>query len=214
VKIEEVSNSRSSSPPFLVSTPQSVLSGRDAVSWTVEWNRWAQADRLLTPHREWYEFLGKFQRRIDLQADEYEVVLGIGMMSVLSNNFITRHPLMTLGLGIQSDPIDGEIKVLLQPELKPRLTDRRLLEGYDFFDSKRQGDWYKKVREWEPAPLAVEAAELLREWLSGISRAFEFDDSWAPSPRVDDSLRLVWAPCLILRQRDRSNLVEYFERML
>ncbi len=214
VRIEDVSNSRSSSPPFLVSTPQSVLSGPEAVSWIADWNRWAQADRLLTPHREWYEFLGKFQRRIDLQADEYEVVLGIGMMSVLANNFVTRHPLMTLGLGIQSDPIDGEIKVLLQPELKPRLTDRRLLEGYDFFDSKRQGDWYKKVREWEPAPLAVEAAELLREWLSGISRAFEFDDSWAPSPRVDDSLRLVWAPCLILRQRDRSNLVEYFERML
>jgi len=214
VKIEDVSNSQNNSPPFLLSTPQSVLSGPVAVSWISEWNRWAQGDRLLAPQRDWYEYLGKFQRRIDIQSDEYEVVLGIGMMSVQANNFVTRHPLMTLGLAIQADPIDGELNVLLQPELKPRLTDRRLLEGYDFFDSKRQGDWYQKVREWEPAPLSEEASGLLREWLGGISRAFEYDDSWTPSQRVDDSLRLVWAPCLILRQRDRSNLVEYFERML
>jgi very-short-patch-repair endonuclease len=214
VKIEDVSNSLNSSPPFLSSTPQHVMNGREAAAWTADWNRWAQEDRLLTPHRDWYELLAKFQRRIDIQSDEYEVVLGIGMMSVLANSFITRHPLMTLSIAIQADPIDSELNVLLQPELKPRLTDRRLLEGYDFFDSNRQGAWYQKVREWEPAPLAESASELLRDWLGGINRAFEYDDSWVPSQRVDDSLRLVWAPCLILRQRDRSNLVEYFERML
>ena len=214
IKMEGVSDSRNSSPPFLASTPQSVLIGRDAVAWIADWNRWAEEDRLHAPHKDWYEWLGKFQRRIDLQADEYEVVLGIGMMSVLANNYVTRHPLMTFGLGVQADPIDGEIKVSLQPELRPRRYDRRLLEGYDFFDSKRQADWWKKVQEWEPAPLTDGASELLREWLRGLGRAFEFDDSWAPSKRVDDSLRLVWAPCLILRQRDRSNLVEYFERML
>jgi very-short-patch-repair endonuclease len=214
VKIEEVSSSRNSLPPFLESTPQSVLHGREAVSWIAEWNLWAEGDRLLTPHRDWYEFLGKFQRRIDLQADEYEIVLGIGMMSVFANNFVTRHPLMTFNLAIDADPINGELKVVFQPELRTRLTDRRLLEGYDFFDSKKQSDWYAKVREWEPAPLTDEASELLKEWLNGISRAYEFDKSWTPSQRVDDSLRLVWAPCLILRQRDRSNLVEYFERML
>jgi very-short-patch-repair endonuclease len=214
VKIEDVSNSLNSSPPFLSSTPQSVMNSREAIAWIMDWNRWANNDRLLAPHRDWYEHLGKFQRRLDIQSDEYEAVLGIGMMSVLANNFITRHPLMTLSLVIQADPINGDLNVLLQPELKPRLTDRRLLEGYDFYDSKKQRDFYKKVSEWEPAPLEDEASQLLREWLGGVDRAFDYDDSWVPSQRIDDSLRLVWAPCLILRQRDRSNLVEYFERML
>jgi very-short-patch-repair endonuclease len=214
VKLEEVSISSISSPPFLNTTPQSVLSSIDATKWVADWNRWAAADRLLEPQRFWYKLLAKFQRRLDVQSDEYEVVLGIGMMSVLANNFVTRHPLMTFSLVVQADPINGELKVILAEETKVRLSDRRLLEGYEFFDTKRQADWYQKVREWDPVPLGSDASQLLREWLTGISRAFPFDESWEPTERVDDSLRLVLAPCLILRERDRSNLVEYFERML
>jgi very-short-patch-repair endonuclease len=214
VKVEEVSNSQSSEPPFLVSAPQGVRESNAALQWVEEWKKWAESDRLLEPQRRWHRALGRFQRRLDVQSDEYEVVVGIGLMSVMARNFITRHPLLTLSVLIQADPINGELKVLLQPEVSARITDRRLLDGCDFFDPKRQSNWYQRVREWEPKPLAAEAPELLREWLKGISRAFEFDESWKPTERVDDSLRLVWAPCIILRQRDRSNLVHYYERMI
>jgi len=214
VLIEEISNSTIESPPFLAATPQSVLSSQDAVMWSANWKQWALADRLLEPQRDWYKLLSKIVRLLDGNSDEYEVVLGLGMMSLVANGFMTRHPLMTLNLAVKADPITGEMKVVLPGEQKIRLYDRKLLEGLDFFDKSRLAAWRQKLGEWEPKPLGDDAVQLLREWLVAITRAFPFDESWAPTQQVDDSLRLVFAPCLILRERDQSNLVEYFERML
>ena len=214
VLTEEVSNSSNDSPPFLTATPQSVLSSQEGITWIANWGQWAQADRLLEPQRNWYKLLSKVVRLLDGNSDEYEVVLGIGMMSLIANGFTTRHPLMTFNLVVKADPITGEMNVLLPAESKIRLSDRRLLEGLDFFDKTRQSDWRKKLSEWESKPLSSSAIEMLREWLEGLTRAFPFDESWAPTDRVDNSLRLVFAPCLILRERDQSSLVEYFERML
>jgi len=215
VQTEDMLNSELEYPPYLVSTPVTILNGREATAWTAEWSKWAVEDRKLALHRHWYKVFSKFQRELDLRGDEFEVVLGIGLISVFANNFVTRHPLITLSLSVGTDPINGILNVSIQPAAKPRATDRRLLEGLDFYDSKRLPEWHRKLRDWDPVPLKEEAGGLLREWLStGVNRAYPFSESWEPFEGIESSLRLVWAPCFILRQRDSSNLVEYFESML
>ena len=215
IQVESVDDSSLDEPPFDASTPQSVLTGTAARKWTEKWQRWAVEDRKLATAREWHRKLSKAQRLVEVQDDEFEAVLGIGLMSVNSNNFITRHPLITVGLTLQADPVTGDIAVAIQPSAKARATDRRLLEGSDFYDAKRLVEWHKELREWEPAPLADEALEILKSWLSsGVDRSFPLDETWTPQEKIERSLSLSWSPCIMIRTRDRSNLVEYFERML
>jgi len=215
IQVEDVDDSSLDEAPFDSSTPPSVLAGATARKWADQWLRWAAEDRKLAAAREWHRKLSRAQRLVEVQDDEFEAVLGIGFMSVNSNNFITRHPLITVGLTLQADPVTGDIEVSIQPSAKARATDRRLLEGSDFYDAKRLVEWHKELREWEPAPLADEAMEILKGWLSsGVNRSFPFDESWTPNEKVERSLSLSWSPCIMIRTRDRSNLVEYFERML
>lgn len=215
IQIEDVDDSSLEEPPFTPSAPSSVLTGTAARKWAEQWLRWAAEDRKLAAAREWHRKLSKAQRLVEVQDDEFEAVLGIGFMSVNSNNFITRHPLITVGLTLQADPVTGDIEVAIQPSAKARATDRRLLEGSDFYDAKRLVEWHRELREWEPAPLADEALEILKRWLSsGVDRSFPLDESWTPQEQIERSLSLSWSPCIMIRTRDRSNLVEYFERML
>jgi very-short-patch-repair endonuclease len=213
--IENLEDSSLDDPPFIEDTPPSVLSGASGRKWADQWLRWAEADRRFAAARDWHKRLSKAQRLLEVQDDEFEAVLGIGFMSVNSNNFITRHPLITVGLTLEADPVSGDIEVSISPSAKARATDRRLLEGSDFYDAKRLVEWHKELREWEPTPLADEATEILKGWLSsGVDRSFPFDESWTPNEKIERSLYLSWSPCIIIRTRDRSNLVEYFERML
>lgn len=215
IQVEDVDDSSRDQAPFDANTPPSVLTGTAARKWSEQWLRWAAEDRKLATARDWHRKLSKAQRLVEVQDDEFEAVLGIGFMSVSSNNFITRHPLITVGLTLQADPVTGDIEVSIQPSAKARATDRRLLEGSDFYDAKRLVEWHKELREWEPTPLADEALEILKSWLStGIDRSFPLDESWTPQEKIERSLSLSWSPCIMIRTRDRSNLVEYFERML
>jgi very-short-patch-repair endonuclease len=215
VRGEDLEKSSLQQAPFLETTPPSIRANIAARNWEESWLHWAKEDQKHSKARSWHNTLSKAQRLIELQDDEFEAVLGIGFMSIAVNNFVIRHPLITIGLSLQADPITGDIEVSIQSSAKVRATDRRLLDGTTFYDSKRLGDWRKMLQEWEPRPLAEEAKEVLQAWLTaGVNKAFLFDESWTPSDRVDTSLAMSWSPCIMIRSRDSSNLVEYFERML
>ena len=215
VELEDLEKSYLLAPPFHPNTSQTVLTSNSARKWSEQWLRWASEDRKVAAAREWHTKLSKAQRLIEGQGDEYEAVLGIGLISVNSNNFITRHPLITVGLAVRVGSGNGDIDVVIQSSARARTTDRRLLEGSDFYDVKRLEEWRKELQDWEPAPLNDEAKDFLQKWLeTGIDRAFPFDETWDATEKIERSLALSWSPCIIIRARDRSNLVEYYERML
>jgi very-short-patch-repair endonuclease len=66
-----------------------------------------------------------------------------------------------------------------------------------------------------PHPLSEEAASLLTRWSAlAIDRPVRFETMWHPSGAVTDEVAEVTvSPAIILRERDRNGLVEYYDRI-
>ena len=49
--------------------------------WLPLWREWAREERILRPHRELYRRLSEMARRVEQADDEYEVVIGVGLLA-------------------------------------------------------------------------------------------------------------------------------------
>jgi very-short-patch-repair endonuclease len=209
----------SASDPELVAESQHELDDpafRNAYeAWLDVWRVWAEHDRALADHRDWFEFLARLSRLLDQQDDEYEFVLGTGFLSWETPLGLVRHPILTTPLELASDPTTGRIDVTIPQNGVTRICDRTLLEHVAEFDSSRAEELRDTLRLLPAMPLADAAKDLLTQWRKlSLERARPYERTWDPPTAPTAAADLRFAPLVILRQRDRASLIDYYDRML
>lgn len=190
---------------------------RDAYDhWVATWDVWAEADRALAPRRAWHELLARLARYLEQHDDEYEVVLGTGALSwAKPGHPKVQHPLLTTPLVLTNDVATGRIEVRVADNAVTRICDRALLEEHDGFDAGRAEQIRDDLRQQPAAPLSDATKELLTRWrTAALERARPYEHIWDPPDPPDSAADLRLAPVLILRTRDRTSLIDYFDRML
>lgn len=183
--------------------------------WLHRWQAWAEADRLLAPRRSWYDDLARAGRQLEQQDDVYELVIGTGLLTWSTPTGEIRHPLLTTRVDIRTDLATGRVNVVIPHDATTCFDDRSLLEGQADFESQRPQLVRDEIRSSPAVPLDDHNKELLARWQAlALRRALPYEHSWKPSEPGERGPDLRFAPAIILRERDRTSLIDYFDRML
>jgi very-short-patch-repair endonuclease len=188
---------------------------RSYLEWRGRWQDWADTDRELRVHRRWYDALSRSADRLSQQDDEFELVVGVGLLSWATAGSRIRRHLVTTRAAVAVDPSSGRIDVVLDAVSTARFEDRDLLEDRPEFRADRASPVRRRLAEEPPAPLSEEYKALFAQWLAlalpdcqPYSHTLQRPTGAGPVPE------LVFAPALVLRPRTASDIVGFYDEML
>ncbi|GAB3690686.1 AAA domain-containing protein [Corynebacterium nasicanis] len=180
----------------------------DPSSWLQLWDAWAGNER----YRSLYEKMFDLQTKANQQADEFELILGLGSLywDVPDGETIDR-PLFTLDLAVAMDKHSGQIEVringdVITPELEV-VPPEKMTDGRFIVDVKAE------VEELDGDLLDLDTfQELGKLTANSLSTDAVFVDS-PTKPKRSTYPVVSWAPCVILRRRRRTGLAVNFARI-
>ncbi len=190
--------------------------GRAFESWLPLWNAWAGRDRKALPFRRWYSALAGVAHLVAQQEDQYEVVLGTGLLAwrTADGTDIRNHVFTTRLLAI----VDGErdeVRVVVDPEGHTRVQDRELLDGEPGYDPTRVETVHDQVRDGAVVAPLIDCEPLATAWAQrALDVETPFIVSNSPMPVVRASAEMRLAPAVVLRRRERASLIGYYDAML
>jgi hypothetical protein len=188
---------------------------RAYTAWLVRWRRWATEERAARPRRDLYDQLAPIVRKLAQQDDTYELVLGVGLLTWVTSKGerVFRH-LITTRVNMVIDRVTARLTIALSPEAPARLEDRDFLDAEDGYVRERIIRVQEQLAAEAPHPLSEGMGALLGRWRSfAMDRPIRYDPVWEPPATVEMTPQLVFAPALLLRERDRNAWVEYYDRI-
>ncbi len=186
--------------------------------WVAAWRKWSESERADQPYRELYQQLYRMATRLQQDGEEYEAVLGAGLLTVGAmrpSARIARH-IVTAPLMLTVDPENISITVALAPGTPARLEDNEFLDGDNGYSTRLLGSLRERVGTEGLHPLSADSLEVLGGWSErafGTDRAVTFHPGWHRPP-ADPTLpvpTLGFAPAIILRHRGQGALVNFYE---
>ncbi|MEV7707020.1 AAA domain-containing protein [Streptomyces sp. NPDC088922] len=186
--------------------------------WLDSYRKWSEKELAVRPYREVHQRLHRLITRIEQDSEEYEVVLGAGLLHIGATRpsaRIARH-ILTAPLILAMDPTDMTITVALTPGDPARLEDSEFLGADEEYSARLVGPLRERVDEDGFHPLSLDSQAVLADWTDrafGIQRAVAFHRSWS-RPRTDPALpvpTLGFAPAIILRRRGQGALVNFYD---
>lgn len=183
--------------------------------WAARWEVWAEADRQVAERRSWFDTLARVGRHLEQRDDDFELVIGTGLLSWATGGTSVRHPLLATTVVVRPDAATGRIDLVIGADAVTRIDDRRLLENQPGFDPGRAEVIRDELRASPAYPLADHNKGLLARWRElALERVRPYEHIWEPTEQADSAADLRFAPALILRRRDRTSLIDYYDRML
>lgn len=181
-----------------------------------QWEPWAQEMRSWREAQRVYEDVDFIRRRLEEAEEQYELVLGVGLLVWRDPNGVTvkRH-LLTAPAEISLDAVRGILTVgpaatfekfrieldMLELQNQPRL------EGAGLDDRLEELD----IRAWD----RTKVGEILRLIANRASPDAQVEESrMEPLDRADETFRVVYAPALVLRERRPTAYEELITRFL
>ena len=189
---------------------------RDYRRWIADWRRWAAQERAARPRRDLRKELASAARKLSQHDDTQEAVLCIGLLTFRSpkGEQVRRH-VVSVKVYIAVDRRTSKVTVALSDEAVPRVEDRLFLDGSDGLVVEPAEAIRDDITSQAPHLLSEQARQLVQQWQShAFDRPIRFSDSWHRPETIDDVAAVTLAPALILRQRDQSSLIDYYDRML
>ncbi|MGH3708669.1 MAG: AAA domain-containing protein [Pseudonocardiaceae bacterium] len=184
--------------------------------WVAEWRAWSRQELTAQPRRALYERLAKAARLLSQHDDTYEAVLAVGLLSSTApeTGRVHRH-LLTVRVVVSIDRTSARLQASLAVDQPPRWEDRDFLELADGYMSDRAEPLRAETERVAPHPLSEEAATLLTRWSElALNRPVRCEPTWRPSGATTGEVAEVTvSPAIILRERDRNGLVEYYDRI-
>ncbi|MEV0322535.1 AAA domain-containing protein [Streptomyces sp. NPDC050658] len=188
--------------------------------WLAAWRRWASAELAAEPYRKLHRRLRRIDRQLREEGDAYELVLGVGLLTREDGKVqeLVRRHLFTAPLSIAIDDRNNEITISLAAGAGLRLEDTEFLEESDGYSTEMLSGLRERLESEEvPHPLSGEVDQLLVDWAEqalGEHAAVRFDPEWAPpEAREGTGFALRPAPAVMLRERGRSALVGFYEKI-
>ncbi len=190
--------------------------GRAFEAWLPLWNAWAARDRKAAPFRRWYSALASAAHLTTQQEDQYELVLGTGLLAwrTAAGTDVRNHIFVTRLLAIVDGESD-EVRVIVDPEAHTRVQDRELLDGEPGYDAFRVENVHDQIRDGAVSAPLVDCEPLAMAW---AQRALDVETPFivanAPMPVVRASAEMRLAPAVVVRRRERASLIGYYDAML
>lgn len=185
--------------------------------WLPRWQLWAAQEREKQRKRELYETLEHVAKTLDQQDDEYEFVLGVGLVTwqTPGGQTIRRH-LLTTQLRAVIEVDTARVRVVWEDGTPLRLEDRELFEGVEVYRADRGRSVRDDLRAHGGHPLAAELFSSLRGWFEAVVDAVvDVRDDWE-APDGDPTaavMGLTAAPALLLRRRSQALLAEAYQKI-
>jgi very-short-patch-repair endonuclease len=188
------------------------------------WKAWAVRDRKQKPYRTWYEGLAQAAHLVAEQEDQYELVLGFGLLTWRTPaGTMVRNHLFTTRLIAVIDAVKDEVRLVIDPDAATRAQDRELLDGEAGYDPTRVEWVHDQIRDEAVMSPLVDGEGLVKTW---ADKALDVDTpfiaDWRPQPAAKPGaggevlgrpeVRL--APAVVLRRRERASLIGYYDAML
>lgn len=166
------------------------------------WEPWAQNWRVWEKVQEVYARIDFMRRRLEESEERYELLLAVGLLQWRDSTGTTvaRH-LLTAPADVSLDAARGILTIvpaasferfrieldMLELQDQPQLTDADLTERLEDLD----------VRAWDTASIMA----ILRIIANKTRSDAQVDEAWEPLARADETLRILYAPAVVLRER-------------
>lgn len=180
------------------------------------WEPWAQEYRWWTRLQQVYETVDFMRRRLEEAEERYELVLGVGLLQWRdpSGVLVKRH-VLTAPCEITLDAARGVLTVIPAESFETFRVELDMLE-IQHRPQLDQADLNNQLAEldifaWERALVAGILRTIANK---ARPNAEVVEDNWAPLERADETLRIVYAPALVLRERRPTAYDDLIERLL
>jgi hypothetical protein len=202
--------------PKVVSRKEAPDVGRSFENYLPSWQAWAARDRRQAPFRRWYTALAAAANLVSQQDDQYEIVLGTGLLAWRSaSGAQVRNHLLTTRLIAVVDTESDSVRVVVDPEASTRAQDRELLDGEPGFDPARVEAIHDLIREDAVESPLVDCEPLVKQWAErALDDETPYVSQWAPILRVEANGEVRLSPAVVVRRRERASLVGYYDAML
>ncbi|MFB8004782.1 AAA domain-containing protein [Nocardia sp. NPDC056000] len=181
--------------------------------WLRQWRTWADEERLSAPRRALYEILESAAKTMEQRDDEYEFVLGVGLITLPEEegsegrcrHLLTEQVLPTL---------DQTGTIRLNRPGKRRMEDREIFEGLPVYHQDRGKSIKSDLLIADDSILTAKTIDSLHQWLGiTIDETFAFDETYSEPAQFRSNPRFAPAPALILRRRSQERISEAYRRI-
>ena len=202
--------------PKVVKRDEAPDVGRAFANWLPQWQAWAVRDRRMAPFRRWYTALAAAANLVSQQEDQYEIVLGTGLLAWRSaTGAQVRNHILTTRLIAVVDTESDTVRVVVDPEASTRAQDRELLDGEPGYDPARVENIHDRIREEAVESPLVDCEALVKQWAErALDDETPYVSQWAPVTRVEANGEVRLSPAVVVRRRERASLVGYYDAML
>lgn len=179
--------------------------------------KWIDDVEEVGPYRKFYEELREAAQELATQDDEYELVLCAGLfVGIDLNTKVIRRHLLVKRCWARVDKKTSAVLVGVDTDVPMQLEDRRFL--VEVFGERLQlaAGLREEIAESSLLPHAPdEPARWLADWSERmLVSGPPYSAAMAPPSRETTATSVTAAPALILRRRDRSGVVTFFEGVL
>lgn len=199
----------------LTSAPDPDPALRVFTDWYARWQRWAEGESSRRRREKLRKDLAGVARRLDLNGDALELVLAVGLLSWRSpqEDLVLRH-LITMRAEASVDKKTGRVNVTLTDNAEPILEDCLFLREQDGFALSQTDPIHASLSE-VVHPLDEQTIKLLRSWAAqALETPASFSEEWEhPQTGGSPTAQVSFAPALILRERGRNRLLEFYARI-
>ncbi|MFI1918669.1 AAA domain-containing protein [Nocardia sp. NPDC020380] len=181
--------------------------------WLRKWRSWAEAEQQCAPRRVLYEHLETAAKIMEQQDDEYELVLGIGLVAIPAEDESERRCRHLLTEQVVPS-LDRTGTIQLNRPGKRRLEDREIFEGLAVYRPDRGRVTKDDLLGADEPVLTTKTIDGLRQWLGlAVDEVFEFEVKRSKSTQFGIGPRFTPAPALILRRRSQERISEAYRRI-
>src|SRR5919198_4648085 len=177
------------------------------------WQRWAAEDRRLRPIFEVYKRLFDVEQLGNQLGEQYETVVGIGLLTWSGPTGAIRRHLLTVPADLRFDAETGRISLEQPADGARPPPEEDMVQGgrLPSRDVKRSLD--ERLLEAEPWDRAT-IDGVLRAWVHSADTRGSYEPAVAPPERAGDAPPVHFAPAVILRRRSPRSLIEFYSSVV
>jgi len=184
-------------------------------SYRAEWDRWAAARRRSQPAFTVYKRLFDMEQLATQLGEQYEVVVGIGLLTWSGTAGSVRRHLLTMPAEMHFEAETGRITVGRPADGARLAFEEDMLEGEqlparDVIQTLAERLSGLSGEPWDRVALDA----VLHTWVNAADIQGAYDPSVVAHTRTDDFPQINFAPALILRKRTQRSLIEFYARVL
>jgi very-short-patch-repair endonuclease len=189
------------------------------VAWSryiPKWSAWASERRRIAPVFDLYQRLFDIQQRGALLGEQYETVIGLGLLFARSSTGTVRRHLVTARARVEYEVESGRIALVPDPDgtdaaVETDMLDAAMTASADVSTTIRSG-----LAELGTALLDVGGVEpLLTTWINSVSTSGLVEPDLAPpSSRPANEPYIAFAPAVILRKRTQRSLIAFYRALI